>query len=248
MNLDFTGKVAIVTGGTRGIGAAICEELANSGAKVYATGTNLESVDKLNAKLTDDSPIRYLHLDFLDAESIEHASRQISGFTRVDILINNAGINKINPVDQILEDDWDRIMEVNLKGVYLITKWVSAKMKQQKSGRIVNIASIFGVVSKAKRAAYSTTKFGLLGYTKAAALDLGAYNILVNAVSPGFVLTELTQSILSKTEMKQLSEQVPLGRFAQPGEIAKTVLFLASDANTYISGQNLIIDGGFVSA
>ena len=164
------------------------------------------------------------------------------------MLINNAGVNKIDSIQDITEDDWDWINNVNLRGPFLLTREVSKIMQRQDSGRIVNIASIFGVVSKAKRVTYSTAKWGLVGFTKAVALDLAPYNILVNTVSPGFVDTELTRRILGENEIKKLLESIPQKRLADVGEIAKTVLFLSSDHNTYITGQNIIVDGGFTSA
>ena len=164
------------------------------------------------------------------------------------MLVNNAGVNKINPIDEIAEEDWDWINAVNLRGPFLITKMLAKKMKEQKSGRVVNISSIFGVVSKEKRATYSTTKWGLIGLTKAIALDLAPHNILVNVVSPGFVDTELTRRILGDKGIDELVGKIPQQRLANSEEISKTVLFLASEHNTYITGQNIIVDGGFTSA
>ena len=172
----------------------------------------------------------------------------LSKLDRIDVLVNNAGVNKINPIDEIAEEDWDWINAVNLRGPFLITKMFAKKMKEQKSGRIVNISSIFGVVSKEKRAAYSTTKWGLIGLTKAIALDLAPDNILVNVVSPGFVDTELTRRVLGEEGIDELVGKIPQLRLANCKEIAKTVLFLASEHNTYITGQNIIVDGGFTSA
>ena len=166
----------------------------------------------------------------------------------IDVLINNAGVNKIDSIQDVAEDDWDWINNVNLRGPFLLTRAVSKIMKNQGYGRMVNIASIFGVVSKAKRAAYSTTKWGLVGFTKAVALDLAPNNILVNAVSPGFVDTELTRRILGEKEIEKLVDTIPQKRLADAGEIAKTVVFLSSHHNTYITGQNIIVDGGFTSA
>ncbi len=166
----------------------------------------------------------------------------------IDVLINNAGVNKIESVTEISEDDWDWINAVNLRGPFLLTQAVSETMKEQNFGKIINISSVFGVISKEKRAAYSSTKWGLIGFTKAAALDLAPFNVQVNAVSPGFVDTDLTRRILGPENMKQLVETIPQGRLAQPEEIAKVVLFLCSEQNTYITGQNIVVDGGFTSA
>jgi len=236
----------VITGGTRGIGASIASELQKYDATVIATGTNKEEIERLNNSNSNDR-LEYLHLNFLEPESVNQALSYLNKLERVDSLVNNAGINRINPVWDVKEEDWDSLMAVNLKGVFLLTQEIAKHMKHQRMGRILNIASIFGVVSKEKRSTYSTTKFGLLGFTKGAALDLGPYNVLVNAMSPGFVMTELTKSILSESEMLDLAENVPLKRFAQPSEIAKSALFLISEENTYITGQNIVIDGGFVS-
>ena len=247
MKIDFSNKTVIVTGGIRGIGAAIVELFQECNAQIIATGTNTSELESLNqeskGKKTD-----YIHLDFTSNESIQKFLGHIVKRDKIDVLINNAGVNKIDSIKDIAEDDWDWINNVNLRGPFLLTRAVSKIMQNQGYGRMVNIASIFGVVSKAKRAAYSTTKWGLVGFTKAVALDLAPHNILVNAVSPGFVDTELTRRILGEKEIEKLVDTIPQKRLADTGEIAKTVIFLASDHNTYITGQNIIVDGGFSSA
>lgn len=244
--IDFKNKTVLVTGGTRGIGEAMVKEFASLGARVIATGAQKQPIEKLQAE-NKLPAVEYLHLDFCDQDCLQTALKHLDQVGRVDVLVNNAGVNKINPIWQIEEDDWDWIMQVNLNGLFQLTKKVSQLMKAQQWGRILNIASIFGVVSKEKRATYSTTKFGLIGFTKGIALDLAPHNVLVNALSPGFVETELTRSILSAEEREALAGNVPMGRFAQPEEIAKAALFLCSEQNTYMTGQNIVIDGGFVS-
>ena len=246
MKIDFSNKTVIVSGGTRGIGAALVKLFFNCNAQVIATGTDLETIEKLNAQSEDR--IKYLHLDFASNQSVKACISNIVKLEKIDVLINNAGVNKIDSIDRIEEDDWDWINHINLRGPFLITKAVSGIMKKTGQGKIVNISSIFGVISKSKRAAYSTTKWGLIGFTKAVALDLAPYNILVNAVSPGFVDTQLTRSILGEKGIKEITETIPQKRLATVEEIAKTVVYLASDHNTYITGQNIIVDGGFTSA
>jgi len=246
MKIDFSNKTVIVSGGTRGIGAALVKLFFNCNAQVIATGAHLEEIEKLNAQSEDR--VKYLHLDFTSNQSVKACISNIVMLDQIDVLINNAGVNKIDSIDKIEEDDWDWINHVNLRGPFLLTKAVSEIMKKKGQGKIVNIASIFGVVSKPKRAAYSTTKWGLIGFTKAVALDLAPYNILVNAISPGFVDTQLTRSILGENGMKEITETIPQQRLATVEEIAKTVVYLASDHNTYIAGQNIIVDGGFTSA
>lgn len=242
MNIDFNGKIALVTGGTRGIGKQIADDLVRLGADVYVTGSSPEPPQDIK-----DGLRHYLNVDFTDRVDTERFLEIVATMKRIDICINNAGINRINPIDETLVEDWDAISAVNLDAPFLITRCVSKIMKSNGYGRIINISSIFGVISKAKRSLYSMSKFGLRGLTVSSSIDLAPYNILVNSVSPGFVMTELTQRILGPVEMERMVKEVPMGRFAQPEEISRTVLFLASDLNTYITGQNLIIDGGFVN-
>lgn len=242
MKIDFSGKIALVTGGTRGIGKKIADDLSQMGADVYVTGRSPDVPEDYCGR-----EHRYLAVDFTSKLDTERFLDVVSKIERIDICVNNAGINRINPIDKTLIEDWEDISSVNLDAPFLVTRTVSRIMKANHYGRIINISSIFGVISKAKRVLYSMSKFGLGGLTIASALDLAPYNILVNAVSPGFVMTELTQGILDPEEMARLAEQVPIGRFAQPEEISRAVLFFASDLNTYITGQNLIIDGGFVN-
>jgi len=247
MNIDFKNRVIIVTGGTRGIGAAIVDAFLENNASVIATGTNPQMLEQLNEE-SKSTNLKYMHLDFTSQPSVDGFLTFIKTLDKIDVLINSAGVNKINFIDDISVEDWNWINKINLQGPFLISRAVSKIMKQSGYGRIVNIASIFGVVSKAKRTAYSTTKWGLIGFTKAIALDLATNNILVNAVSPGFVDTELTRKILAVDELKSLIKAIPLKRMASTDEIAKTVLFLSCDINTYITGQNIIVDGGFTSA
>jgi len=247
LHLSFSNKVVVITGGTRGIGAALVDMFQKSGAYVITTGTKRQEVDKLNNSIQKNS-IKYCQLDFSSDRSLQNFLEKVDKIDQIDVLINNAGVNKIDSIDRISRKDWDWINAVNLRGPFLVTRTVSRIMRQQKYGRIINISSIFSVVSKEKRAAYSTTKWGLLGFTKAVALDLVKDNILVNAVSPGFVDTELTRNILGQKGIEKLIKQIPQKRLAKSDEIAKIVLFLASDHNTYITGQNIVIDGGFTIA
>lgn len=246
MNINFKEQTILITGATKGIGKQIAEDMYKLGANLILTGTNKEQIANLNKKNANKS-IRYIAVNFLDGKSTNEFLDLISDYKKIDVCINNAGINRINYIDKTLVKDWKDIITVNLETPFLITKTVSKIMKKKKYGRIVNVSSIWGVISKAKRAAYATSKFGINGLTVTSAIELAPYNVLVNSVSPGFVLTELTESVLSKQEMKELAEQVPMKRFAKPQEISKTILFLASKENTYITGQNIIVDGGFVN-
>jgi NAD(P)-dependent dehydrogenase (short-subunit alcohol dehydrogenase family) len=243
MNVEFNGQVVLVTGGTRGIGKQMADDFAALGADVIVTGRGVSK------EQSEDSAVRRRHLsvDFTDPSSVEGFLSEVEAIERVDVLINNAGINRVNPIDETRTEDWDAIRAVNLDAPFLLTRTVSRIMKRHQYGRIVNIASIFGVISKPKRVLYSMSKFGLRGLTAGSSLDLAPHGILVNTISPGFVMTDLTRSILSADEIEELAREVPLGRFAQPSEIAKVVLFLASRHNSYLTGQNIVVDGGFVN-
>jgi 3-oxoacyl-[acyl-carrier protein] reductase len=249
MEINFRGQTVLVTGATKGIGEKIANDLALLGADLILTGRNEKQIAELNGKIGSNRKAmkKWLAVDFSIKGSTQKFLDEIGSMKKIDVCINCAGINRINDIDETSLDDWHDITAVNLEAPFLITRTVSRIMKANRYGRIVNIASIFGVISKAKRSLYSISKFGLRGLTVSSSIDLAPYNILVNAVSPGFVKTELTRRILEPEEMEKLAQQIPVGRFAQPEEISKAVLFLASNQNTYITGHNLIIDGGFVN-
>jgi 3-oxoacyl-[acyl-carrier protein] reductase len=244
MHIEFQGQTALVTGGTRGIGRAIAERLAAGGAEVIVTGRGSESAMQLDGL---GKNTRFMPVDFASEDSTTRFLDALAG-TKLDVCINNAGINRIRPISETRLEDWHEIQRVNLEAPMRIMTAVSAGMVARKYGRFVNIASIFGTISKAQRALYSMSKFGLRGLTVASALELSAHNVLANTVSPGFVRTELTDSILSPDAQAELRAQVPMRRFAEPGEIANVVLFLASKLNTYITAQNIVADGGFTNA
>ena len=240
MKIDFKGKTVVVTGGTRGIGAAIAKQFRINNANVIATGTKISD-------FKIDNKIKYKTLDFTSEESVDRFIEFLGVIPTVDILINNAGINKVDQISEINKDDWDLLNNINLRGPFLLTKAVSKIMKKNRSGHIINISSIFGVVSKSGRTAYSATKSGLIGLTKAVALDLAPFNIIVNSISPGFVDTELTRQILNELEINEIEKIIPQKRLASPDEIAKIVILLSSEHNSYINGQNIIVDGGYTS-
>jgi 3-oxoacyl-[acyl-carrier protein] reductase len=237
MNYDFSNRKVLITGGSRGIGAALVKAFLSQKADVTYTGQKAVPTEKIDKA-------HYLSLDFNEAASIETFLKEISN-QHFDILINNAGINKIDTFDQIELDDFRTIQKVNVEGPFILCKQLVRPMAEQNFGRIINIASIFSSISKEKRASYSASKFALVGLSKALALDYATKNVLVNVVSPGFIDTELTRKILTETQIKDLTSQVPMKRLGTPEEIAEVVLFLASSQNTFITGQNIIADGGF---
>ena len=246
MKIDCTGQVVLVTGATRGIGEQLADDFASLGANLILTGTREGEIRDLNESTGSDR--QYYCVDFKNAQSTEKFLGELEKYKRIDVCVNNAGINRINYIDETRIEDWDDITMVNLRAPFLIMRQISKLMKKNGYGRIVNISSIWGVISKEQRSIYSCTKFGLIGMSKAAANELGKYNILVNTVSPGFVVTEMTKSILGENEMERIAKEVPLRRLATPEDIAQPILFLASSLNTYIAGQNIIVDGGFVNA
>ena len=248
MQLDFKGKTILVSGGTRGIGKQIANDLCKLGAFVIVTGTKELEIEKLNRELLKEGiNKKYFFLDFLNINSVNQFLKELENFERIDGLVNNAGINRLNSVQSANKLDWDDMLNVNLSSPFQLINAISPKMINHGYGRIVNIASIFGVISKEKRVIYSATKFGLHGLTVGSSNDLARFNILVNTVSPGFVLTDLTRKNLSQSEMEQLSEQVPIKRMAETSDISNVVVFLLSELNQYLTGQNIIVDGGFTN-
>jgi 3-oxoacyl-[acyl-carrier protein] reductase len=246
--LDFTGKTILVTGATRGIGKQIADDLGLLNANLILTGTNPEQIKVLNEESAESGAKRqFFCVDLMKRESTEEFINQLEDFPKIDGLVNNAGINRLNSINNILTDDWEDMLAVNLSSPFKLIKCVSGKMIENKYGRIVNIASIFSRISKEKRSAYSATKFGLEGLTVGVSNDLARYNIMVNAVSPGFVLTDLTRKNLSEEEMINLSNQVPARRLAEVADISNVVVFLLSELNSYLTGQNIVVDGGFTN-
>jgi 3-oxoacyl-[acyl-carrier protein] reductase len=248
MRIDFTGKTIIVTGATRGIGKQIAEDLSMLGAELILTGTHPEQIEALNEDAKQNNLLKkYYTVDLLNKESLNHFISQLDSYPKIDALVNNAGINRLNFVNEILEDDWNDMLAVNLSSPFRLLKAVSNKMIRHQYGRIINIASIFSKISKEKRSVYSATKFGLHGLTVGVSNDLARYNILVNTLSPGFVLTDLTRKNLSEVEMIQFAEQIPAKRLAEVKDISNAAIFLLSNYNTYITGQNIVVDGGFTN-
>ncbi len=235
--------IVLITGATRGIGAAIADEFAQNGASLILTGTNPKQIDLLNEN--SDSNRRYISVDFSNSKSLDNFLKEINSLEQLDVCVNNAGVNIIKPLNEVKQKDFDFLTSVNCRAPYLISQAVAGIMKKKQFGHIVNIASIWSIITKAERTLYCASKAGLVGMTRSFATDLAKDNILVNCISPGFTLTDLTRESLSKEEMHSLDKKIPLGRFAEPCEIAKLVYFLCGPLNTYITGQNILIDGGF---
>jgi len=233
-------KKALVSGGTRGIGFAIAHKLHSLGAEITVTGRTPHPKDKI------PSNWNYIAVDFLNTSETEEFAKRAQE-QNFDILINNAGINKIAPILEVDPKDFDRILQVNLRAPFLLTQAVLRGMMARSWGRVVNISSIFGVVSKSARASYSSSKFALEGFTKAVAAEVASSGVLINSLCPGFIDTDLTREVLGTAGMADIAKQIPMKRLGSPEEIAEFVAWLASPQNTYVSGQNLIIDGGFTS-
>tara|TARA_B100000963_G_scaffold352288_1_gene365227 strand:+ start:1248 stop:1964 length:717 start_codon:yes stop_codon:yes gene_type:complete len=236
MITSFKGKNILVTGYSSGIGNCLIKKYLSLGAKVYSTSTKLEFKKK---------NLIVLKCNFLNQNSQNIFFKKIENIT-FDVVVNNAGINIIDEIYNIKDQDIEKIIKINLTIPAQIIKLTSRRMIKKRKGKIINISSIFGSISKSKRALYSSSKSGLIGLTKASALDLAKYNILVNSVSPGFIDTKLTRKILGKNLMKKIKNQIPLKKIAKPDEIIPYIIFLSSDNNNYITGQNCVIDGGFV--
>lgn len=244
MTIDLKGKVALVTGGSRGIGRAIAGGLYGAGAKVAILGRDEAKATAAAAALGVNA--RGFRGDVAAAADVEQALEAVErDLGAVDVLVNNAGITKDNLLFRIGVDDWDAVLDANLKGAFLLTKLAARGMIKRRWGRIVNIASVVGLIGNKGQANYAASKAGLIGFTKAVARELASRNVLVNAVAPGYIDTEMTRAI--SDEAKQaLQAAIPLGRLGSGADIAGAVLFLASDLASYITGQVLVVDGGMV--
>ena len=248
MHLSFSNKTILVTGATRGIGKQIAEDLHTLGASLLLTGTHQDEIDLLNKNSAINlDRKKYFCVDLINPESVGVFLDQLDNYPVIDGIVNNAGINRLNYIADVELNDWDEMLSINLTAPFRLINHLSERMIANKYGRIVNITSIFSKISKEKRSVYSATKFGLHGLTVGISNDLARYNILTNCVSPGFILTELTRKNLSEKEMKILQEQLPTKRLGKVGDISSVVVFLLSDLNQYLTGQNIIVDGGFTN-
>lgn len=241
-------KVAIVTGASRGIGRGIALELAKAGAKVIINyAGNVAAAQEVQNMITSNGGQALLiQADVANPEAVDGMIKQtMETFGRIDILVNNAGITRDNLLMRMKEEDWDAVMNTNLKGVFNCTKAVSRIMMKQRSGKIVNMTSVVGIMGNAGQSNYAAAKAGVIGFTKSAAKELASRGITVNAIAPGFITTDMT-AVLSEQVKTELAAKVPLARLGNPEDVAAAVMFFVSDGADYITGQILHVDGGMV--
>ena len=240
-------KVALITGAAQGIGREIALTFASEGADIVVGDINLDKATKTQADIEAlGRKALALELDVTDyAKLTQGINKILDKFGKVDILVNNAGITKDNLMLRMGDAEWDAVISVNLKGTFNCTKAVSRLMIKQRYGKIINIASIIGIIGNAGQANYSASKAGIIALTKTAAKELASRNINVNAVAPGFIQTEMTARLPEDLKQK-MQEAIPLGRFGSPGDVAAVCVFLASEEASYITGQTIIVDGGMV--
>ena len=239
------GQIVLVTGATRGIGKAIALTLGSSGATVIGTATSKAGADNISKMLVDNQILgKGIVLDVKNNDQIASLGEGIKkDFGSIDILVNNAGITRDNILLRMKEDEWEDIINTNLSSVYKMSKSVLRGMIKKRSGRIISITSVVGAMGNAGQSNYAAAKAGMIGFTKSLAREVGVRGITVNAIAPGFIETDMTDS-LPDDQKEALASQIPMGRLGTPDEIAQAVLFLAGDGGSYITGQTLHVNGG----
>ena len=244
MNIDLTGRTALVTGSTRGIGRAIAETLTGAGARVAVVGRDAAKAAEAAAAIGGGA--EGFACDVADPASVVALVEAVEkSFGQIDILVNNAGLTRDNILFRLKDDDWDAVLDANLRGAFVAIRTVARGMMKRRWGRIINIASVVGLTGNKGQSNYAASKAGLIGLTKSVAKELGSRNILVNAVAPGYIETDMTAAMTTEARTA-LSGMIPLERLGTPGDIAATVAFLASEHASYITGQVLVVDGGMV--
>jgi len=240
-------KVVLITGGARGIGKEMAILFAREGGRICICDVNEESIQAAVKEIeSTGAEALGFKVDVTNFSQVEEmAQKALDKFSKIDILINNAGITRDNLLLRMREEDWDAVLNVNLKGTFNCTKAVSKIMIKQRSGKIINIASIIGIIGNAGQANYAASKGGIISFTKSVAKELASRNINVNAIAPGFIKTDMTAK-LSEELQDTMMKLIPLARFGEPSDVAKLALFLASDSSDYITGQTIQVDGGMV--
>jgi len=244
MRIDLSGKNALVTGSTRGIGRAIAEALVGAGARVAVVGRDKAKADAVAAQI-GNAALGFA-CDVGDTAAVSQLISDVeAAFGGIDILVNNAGLTRDNLLVRLKDEDWDAVINANLRGAFAATRGATRGMMKRRWGRVINIASVVGLTGNKGQANYAASKAGLIGLTKAIARELASRNILVNAIAPGYIETDMTAA-LSAEARQALTSQIPLERLGTPSDVAFAVTFLASDYASYITGQVLVVDGGMV--
>ncbi|MHB8902716.1 MAG: SDR family NAD(P)-dependent oxidoreductase [Thermoguttaceae bacterium] len=248
---SLSGRSALITGGSKGIGYAIAAGFAGAGADLFLCSRGQERLDQAVAQLRALAPNARIEAVTADMGRREEAGRvadaALERLGKIDVLVNNAGWNIPQPIDEIKDEDWDYCVELNLSSVMALTRAVVPGMKDRRWGRVIHISSIMGLGSTSGRNVYSATKAALIGMCRASALDLGPHGVTVNCIAPGPIATEMPMSILSKAQQDSFSSRTALGRWGKPEEIAGPALLLASDAGSYITGTTIVVDGGILA-
>jgi NAD(P)-dependent dehydrogenase (short-subunit alcohol dehydrogenase family) len=246
---NLSGKNALITGGSKGLGKAMARALAQAGADVVISSRHEDELRSALQEILQGTSQKghYLVADMSRREDVRRLAREALGRVgHVDILINNAGTNTPQTTESIRDEDWDRVMEINLHSCMALTRELIPQMKERRWGRVIHLASIMAYVSKEGRGVYSATKAALVGMTRAMALELGPFGITVNCIAPGFFMTDLPNRLLSAEEKQAFAQAAALNRWGEPEELAGPVLLLASDAGSFITGSTLLVDGGIL--